>query len=280
MINFIIDLGIMLFVIFLSFFVMLNLGVITKRILGFTNKNEIFSDNIVIGFITIIFSAELLNFFIPINWIFNTFLLAISVVYFFLNKQNLFHFFLLKFFSWLKVNYITFSLLLFSLIYWCFRSMKVPTNFDTAAYHLQSIRWINEFPVVKGLANLYPQLGFNQSYFGFLAFLNFYPFFTHGFSLGSPIFFLIINILLIEKMKEKFIGIGILAFLFFLSAHPAGSIMFSPTPDLIVGYIQLIVLIYLITISAEEKIFSDNLGLLFLLLTTIFTIKLSASFFQ
>ena len=43
---------------------------------------------------------------------------------------------------------------------------------DTGLYHLTSIRWIAEFPVVPGLGNLYGRLAFNQSHFLYAALLE------------------------------------------------------------------------------------------------------------
>lgn len=40
---------------------------------------------------------------------------------------------------------------------------------DTLLYHAQAIRWINEYGAVKGIANLVPRMGFNNSIFCFYA---------------------------------------------------------------------------------------------------------------
>lgn len=38
-------------------------------------------------------------------------------------------------------------------------------NYDSACYHYQSLRWIEEFPTVVGLGNIEERLGFNSNYF-------------------------------------------------------------------------------------------------------------------
>ncbi|MDD3413377.1 MAG: hypothetical protein PHY47_05195 [Lachnospiraceae bacterium] len=45
------------------------------------------------------------------------------------------------------------------------------TNFmaDTGLYHAQNIRWIEEYGAVKGIANLLDRLGYNSSFFSFIA---------------------------------------------------------------------------------------------------------------
>jgi hypothetical protein len=44
-------------------------------------------------------------------------------------------------------------------------AVKVPSNSDTLLYHAQAIHWIEDFPVVPGLANLDPRLGLNSNWF-------------------------------------------------------------------------------------------------------------------
>jgi len=39
------------------------------------------------------------------------------------------------------------------------------TNFDAGLYHLQTLRWLNEYPAVPGLGNLHGRLAFNPSIF-------------------------------------------------------------------------------------------------------------------
>lgn len=44
-----------------------------------------------------------------------------------------------------------------------------PANSDTEIYHLQIIRWTNEYAIVPGLANLYPRLGLGSSWFNLIS---------------------------------------------------------------------------------------------------------------
>ncbi|WP_324671933.1 LIC_10190 family membrane protein [Hymenobacter sp. GOD-10R] len=39
------------------------------------------------------------------------------------------------------------------------------TNFDAGLYHLQTLRWLNEYPAIPGLGNLHGRLAFNPSTF-------------------------------------------------------------------------------------------------------------------
>lgn len=48
-------------------------------------------------------------------------------------------------------------------------SLGPPRPYDTGLYHLQTIKWIEEYAVVPGLANLHGRFGFNPNIFTFLA---------------------------------------------------------------------------------------------------------------
>jgi len=71
------------------------------------------------------------------------------------------------------------------------RAMFVPSTYDTGLYHLPMIRWLNEYPIVPGLGNLYTSLAYNQSSFLFVAALNFYPFGNHGHNVAASFLFLL-----------------------------------------------------------------------------------------
>ena len=44
-----------------------------------------------------------------------------------------------------------------------------PVNPDTQLYHLQIIRWTNEYGVVPGMANIYPRLGLGSNWFNLIS---------------------------------------------------------------------------------------------------------------
>ena len=55
------------------------------------------------------------------------------------------------------------------LLAWCFFTSRGYMPRDMDEYHGQSIRWIEEYGVVKGLGNLIPRLGYNSSIFALSA---------------------------------------------------------------------------------------------------------------
>ena len=73
----------------------------------------------------------------------------------------------------LQFLFILSCILLFTLL----GTLK-PVNIDTQLYHLQIIRWTNEYGTVPGLANLYPRLGLGSNWFGLISLFHI-PSFKH-----------------------------------------------------------------------------------------------------
>lgn len=83
--------------------------------------------------------------------------------------------------------------LLLPLIFWLAnRALSPQLDFDSGFYHLSSIKWLNEYPIVPGLANLHYRLGFNQTIFLLDAVLNAYPYFDHGFTFVNSLLMLVL----------------------------------------------------------------------------------------
>lgn len=117
--------------------------------------------------------------------------------------------------TYLKLLFISFSLqskIIFSFLVFiiAFKSAQIPTIFDNESYYIQTIKWLNEYGYVKGIANVHPflaqcsfwhvfQSGFNFSFIsssfndinGLLLLVGLYYFFEK-YSL-KPNFYSIIN---------------------------------------------------------------------------------------
>jgi hypothetical protein len=139
------------------------------------------------------------------------------------------------------------------------RSMVPPDNYDAGLYYFNKMRWINTFPIVPGLGNLYGRLAFNHSFFTYAAALNLYPFFGHGRSIANS-FLLLLTVatfidflrpaikqpsLLIESHPFQYTSIIILfPALAYLAFSSNG--LSSPSPDLTSTLLQLTMMILLI----------------------------------
>lgn len=176
------------------------------------------------------------------------------------------------------------SLLGILVLAWCLRAMAVPNNFDSGLYHFQSIRWINEEPIVFGLGNLHWRLALNQSYFGFLALLNLAPFWNKGYALGGICLLVLTLATLIEtglgqSARWRLIfGTGLLVFLGLV----AGSIA-NPTPDNAVALLEVVIFLLLfrslqpsVVASAEAR---RDRTVVLLLCVTVACVKFSSAAF-
>ena len=262
-------------------FILFGWGLWVSRVLKISTPGLYFSSYVLLGLVGLSFLVELLHIFYPINWVISLLAIAIGILSIFLFSKNISAKLEdLKLWA-IHRPFVAISSFLI-LIYWGLRVTKLSTNFDTAAYHLQIIRWANEYPSIPGIANLWTHLALNQSYFEFLALLRCFPFLNEGYALGALIFFMITSLVLIERSHHRYINFAWIAFLFFLVTHSPGSTMFSPTPDLAVGFIEII--IFCLTLDIFDKgnkffINSENITLILLLSCYLFTIKLTGLIF-
>jgi len=178
------------------------------------------------------------------------------------------------------------------------RSMMPPTNFDAGLYYFNTIRWINSLPIVPGLGNLHGRLAFNQSFFTYVAALNFYPFLEHGRSLANS-FLLLLTIvsfaqflrpvlkrpsLLAESHPFQYCSV-LFAFPILVSVPILGSValdidgLASPTPDLASTLLQLTMFVMLAQVIAAwingEGGQDHRVTVLAILAATAITIKLT-----
>jgi hypothetical protein len=172
-------------------------------------------------------------------------------------------------------------------------SMLSPIHYDSGLYYFQAIRWINSFPIVPGLGNLHGRLAFNQSFFTWVAVLNFHPLFNHGRSVANS-FLLLLTIatfvrflvpvlkqpsLLVESHPFQYasalFALPILGFLALFSDVD----LTSPSPDLASTLLQLTMFIMFVQDIVEwikgKELKAHKAMILTILAATAITIKLS-----
>ena len=129
-------------------------GIASQHFFGLTKTNTAFTLLFGLIFQTVLIS--LFAFFYRINFEFFCLNLVLQIVLFvkfrtdflFLFKNLLLHFSKLK------------KLLFFSLVLLiALKSSQLPSIFDNESYYIQTIKWLNEYGFVKGVANVHPFLG-------------------------------------------------------------------------------------------------------------------------
>jgi len=183
--------------------------------------------------------------------------------------------------------------LLFSLLalWLAYRGLDFPQNYDSGLYHFASIRWINEFPVVPGLANLHERLGFNQGHFLFVALLNVHPYFGEGYHVaGSLLWFVLTapmlaaSLTLLRNHRPASRAVITQCLLLPIAlAHALGGDISSPTPDFAVFAIGIAAFVMLVQkleiIRDDEPSHRSSTLILSMLLATGCTMKLSFALF-
>jgi len=158
-------------------------------------------------------------------------------------------------------------------------------HFDTGLYHAQSIRWIEEYGVVPGLANLQARFGYNSAAFSLTALYSMRNVFGQSLHATAGFFALLSAVLAVDlyrvfsERKMQISDFARLGLIFYLSVIFAE--MMSPASDY---YAQLLLFDILILWLAEDEYQKDlNIhnptpyGLLCILLVYAMTIKFSVA---
>lgn len=73
---------------------------------------------------------------------------------------------------WCKKNKAVWLLYAGLTLLFAYGSSRGYMHYDTGLYHAQAIRWIEEYGVVPGLANLHSRFGYNSASFALSAFFS------------------------------------------------------------------------------------------------------------
>lgn len=236
-----------------------------------------FFSKIWLGWMICILFFSVIHIFVPINWIASFFFyIPASIVFFYINFSSI------KLFLKSIDKRVLFAILALIVIVSLF-SMQECSRSDSCLYHLNTIRWLNEYSVVPGLGNLHSRLGFNQSYFVYCASIRFYPFFNdYGKNIATSLLLLILCIELI--LTRKGLDLVILGFFHLLPFSFYWTS--SPNPDIASIILQLVMFRYMVNAGEawnkaenREETFYSNIVMAVLMGVTSVTVKLSNGFY-
>jgi len=172
------------------------------------------------------------------------------------------------------------------------RAMLPIDNYDSGLYHLNAIRWTNEYPLVPGLGNLHGRLAFNSSFFTYVAALNLHPLFGNGRSVANS-FLILLTVATLLELLSRFLRrpslvlqsppiqwatpLFCLPYIAYWALSSNG--VSAPSPDLTSSLLQVTIFVVFVRLLArimEDRTvpFSDSL-ILSLLAATAITVKLS-----
>lgn len=225
-------------------FTTINLGFGLDKIIGLQSKN--FAITAVLGLFTATILGSIWAIFGRINIEFHLFLLFLNGFLFLLFKSEILELYqsFIKEFSKLYPA-LKFYLYLITLLIIA-QCAAVPYIIDNESYYIQTIKWINEYGFVKGLANLHIFFGqtsgwhIAQSVFSFsFLYKNFND--LSGFCLLLGTFFSVFKLnLYFESEKKSHLIVGLLP----LSNVLLFQFISAPSPDLPVYVLSFMVFFY------------------------------------
>ncbi len=238
--------------------------------LQFTNKLY----NIGIGLVAITVLARLWAFFFGISWSFQLLLLLLTVFSVWTRKAELRTFITGKY---LKANWLVLSILFIAVSFFC---SQQSVTYDEGLYHASFIKWLNEYGIVSGVANLHVRLGFNSNWHLFASVFNF------DFLFGQPLnqlngflalwaVALFLNERMIWADNQRIVRFAYAAVLFILFPLMAVYYFIDPSADYVVAIMALLVFYELYFYKDKKSPFS-NIVFIGIIAVFLFTVKLSA----
>lgn len=219
-------------------------GVVVNHYLKITHKNAAFV--VLIGIIFQTLFLSVCAIFYKINaavFALNGMLLLVLFLKF---KKAYFIFLKSLFSAFTKLQLVLFLILV---ILTALKSAQLPSIFDNESYYVQTIKWLNEYGFVKGVANVHPFLGQFSFWHVLQSGFNF-SFLAHSFNDINGFLLLVVVYFYFEKHIENpfnwsFFGILFLIFYFqFIDA---------PSPDLPILLFSSIVFFEHINQGTETK---------------------------
>lgn len=161
-------------------------------------------------------------------------------------------------------------------------TVQYANHYDTGLYHAQSIRWIEEYGVVKGLGNLHNRLAYNSAFFSLQALfsmkfmVNQSLHTLNGFIVFLMCTYAVSSLNIVKKKKAAASDLFKLAIILYVGAEETKWMISSPGSD-----ISVLTLILYLCAKWSESVREDKkdireYGVLCLLAVWAVTLKLSA----
>lgn len=257
-------------------------GLILSRSIGFQRTHYFSVINIWIGICISCLFSEAINFIWKIDWLISLLFFIPSVLYggiiFTKNtsefKDELRSF--LRLFDCIDCRILC-ALCIFILVY----ALGEPLHPDSGSYHFQSIRWINEAIIPPGLGNLHSRLAYNQSYFGLVSIINFFPLSNRGYVIINLIGLITFFMMFFEFRLPYSNGKAwLIACLTIPICYYGFFSLSSPSPEILINILQVTVfyLIFYIYIN-KVKDEAAYISCVLILCVFLYTVKLSGAVF-
>ena len=236
------------------------------------------------GLLFVTVYAQVFSLFEGVSILANVLLCLICAVVFLLCRKNLFLLFKEQMALYRREKW-RLPICLVLVLLMAYGTSRGYMHFDTGLYHAQSIRWIEEYGVVPGLANLQARFGYNSAAFALTALYSMKDVFGQSLHATAGFFALVSSFLTLDlyrifsEKKIRLSDFAKLGLIFYLSV--IFSEMMSPASDY---YAQLllfdILILWLVEDERQKEADIQNpapYGLLCILLVYAMTIKFSVA---
>jgi len=156
-----------------------------------------------LGWAVVIAVLQIWHFFLPVNFLLLIFILITSAAGWYFLVRNA------KIKEILTPSNLVFAaFMVLPLIILSNHVMFSEPSYDHGLYHFQTVKWFNQFPLVRGLGNLHHRLAFNATSMLYGALLNTGPLKGYGFYFANAtmIFVVLVQLLwsLMNWLKQPF----------------------------------------------------------------------------
>ena len=283
MINLIVELAIIILIFGLVSISLIGWGFTTISVLNLPAKHFFDGHLIFIGLSSVLLLTDFLHWWMPINWLMSTIIFVAGLCFAItLGRTRL-----TNSISGLTHKIKVFPLLLLAcallVLMFATKIFDLSAHGDAGLYHLPTISWLNQHPLVAGLGNLHFRLAFNQSYFSLAALLNFYPIWNHGYAFTNfyiSIISVLTTVQCVASLQHHKTLVSVLLLLLFANFLQAA---ISTAPDFTIFLFQINIFLLVFQLFKTESTEHDkslaHLVTLAILAITCITIKLSSLIF-
>jgi hypothetical protein len=171
-------------------------GILFYKFLPAKNESRPIINYLVSGLILLTSLTQIIVLFFPITFYTRFGILGLLILFSIIKRKNT------KFF--IPEIKVSASLILFFIVWAIILLINAgPTMMDdTESYHIQSIKWIQEYGSVPGLVNLHERFGLNSSWFSSVALFSFSSKTTGGFTVMNSVISVWLCYWLIGKFNQ------------------------------------------------------------------------------
>ncbi len=147
-----------------------------------------------------------------------------------------------------------------------------PLNYDTGLYHFQNILWNENYPVIKGLANLHGRFGFNSSVLTVHSLFSFSSVFGQHLFVLNFCLFCVVTFYFIRHIIDKWTndtGMSIANIIIFAGVLSLSDNLSSPTPDYPANVILMMLVASIMNTADWKKHLNVSVAIVSVYLITV-----------